>query len=85
MRLPLTFLILTIFTTNLCKSQRPSPCPEIFHYESQNRDEENKWFGIITLRTNEDLYGVWVKITLDHKALRLGVSLSTNHFKFLRF
>lgn len=69
-----TYLVLFALSINLSKSQRPSPCPEIFHYESQNREEDNKWYGSITLSTNEDLFGVWVKITLDRKAELLGVS-----------
>lgn len=73
MRLQFTiFVVITIST--LSETQRPSPCPEIFHYESQSRDEENKWYGAITLNTDEDLFGVWVKITLDRKAELLGVS-----------
>lgn len=77
MRLHIAFPIvfITLFL-NLCKSQRPSPCPETFHYESQSRDEEDKWYGVITLQTNEDLIGVWVKIALDRKAEILGVSES---------
>lgn len=79
MRFHLIILLLVTFLC-LCKSQRPSPCPEVFYYEVQNHQELNKWFGVINLNTDVDLYGVSVRIILDQRAKNLGVSLKSFYY-----
>lgn len=47
-----------------------SPCPDTFYYENQT--EPGKWFGVISIKTFEDLTGVWITVILDRKAELLG-------------
>lgn len=61
-----------IFVVPLISSQNPSPCPEIFSYEPRGQ-EEDRWYGVISLQTHEDLDGVWLKIMLDRPVELLGV------------
>ncbi|XP_025407941.1 serine proteinase stubble-like isoform X2 [Sipha flava] len=42
----------------------PSPCPDVFSYEG-SEPEINKWYGEISLRTDESLAGVRLNIELD--------------------
>lgn len=49
-----------------------SPCPESFNYEPLN--ETDRWFGVVTLRSDQRLDGAWIRITLDRESVQLGVS-----------
>ncbi|RZC39732.1 hypothetical protein BDFB_013205 [Asbolus verrucosus] len=51
--------------------QNPSPCPAIFSYEPRGQ-EQDRWYGVISLQTKDDLDGVWLKIILDRPAELLG-------------
>nr|XP_008196144.1 PREDICTED: proclotting enzyme isoform X3 [Tribolium castaneum] len=64
-------LISIIVFVHHVRSQNPSPCPEIFSYEPRGQ-EEDRWYGVVSLQTAEDLDGVWLKITLDRPAELLG-------------
>nr|CAD7199948.1 unnamed protein product [Timema douglasi]CAD7415690.1 unnamed protein product [Timema poppensis] len=49
-----------------------SPCPSVFSYEGR-QPEDNRWFGVILVTTDEPLTGFWLDVTLDHPAHILGV------------
>lgn len=53
-------------------SQKPSPCPETFSYEPRG-SENDRWYGVISLKTAEELTGVWLRITFDRQAELIGV------------
>lgn len=53
-------------------AQKQSPCPQIFSYEPRGT-EEDRWYGVLSLRTSEDLTGIWIHILLDRPAELLGV------------
>lgn len=69
-RYVLSFYLLVIRIVN---SQRPSPCPTIFKYESVDL-EGGQWTGIASLTTTEELTGVWLNVGLDQTANVLIVS-----------
>ncbi|KAL1490932.1 hypothetical protein ABEB36_011601 [Hypothenemus hampei] len=49
-----------------------SPCSEVFKYDTESVDEPNQWNGVLTIGTDEDLEGIWIKIYLDRRAAVLG-------------
>lgn len=51
----------------------PSPCPDVFAYEG-SEPEINKWYGEISLRTDENLVGVRLNIELDRPSDLMVVS-----------
>lgn len=53
-------------------SQKPSPCPRTFSYEPKG-NESDRWYGVISLKTFEELSGVWLRIKLDRPADLIGV------------
>lgn len=57
-----------------------SPCPEVLRYES--RTEQDKFYGTISVGTEYDLEGVFIRIYLDKKAQLLGVSYVILKFLF---
>lgn len=70
----LRFLVIlaTLITFVLC--QKPSPCPEVFNFEPRG-SEEDRWYGVISLTTEEELNGVWIQLGLDRPAELLGVRI----------
>ncbi|KAF5284203.1 hypothetical protein FQR65_LT00203 [Abscondita terminalis] len=48
-----------------------SPCPRLFVYEGKS-PEPNRWYGIITLLSDNDLNGVWLRVMFDQPTLQLG-------------
>ncbi|XP_054279551.1 serine proteinase stubble-like isoform X2 [Macrosteles quadrilineatus] len=44
-----------------------SPCPSIFHYEG-TQPENERWYGVVLLDTEESLVGVRIDIRLDRRA-----------------
>lgn len=55
-------------------SHPPSPCPDIFDYEG-SEPENNRWYGEISLRTDESLVGIRLDIELDRPSDLMVVSL----------
>ncbi|XP_071056951.1 chymotrypsin-like elastase family member 2A isoform X2 [Onthophagus taurus] len=47
-----------------------SPCPRLFIYEP--RTESDRWHGIITLLSDSELSGIWLRIILDNPSEQLG-------------
>lgn len=52
--------------------QLQSPCPGEFTYEPLNNTD--KWFGVVHLKSETQLDGVWIRISLDRETVQLGVS-----------
>ncbi|XP_074041879.1 uncharacterized protein isoform X1 [Leptinotarsa decemlineata] len=66
-----TQLLFVSIKYSYVSSQSPSPCPDVFSYEQKDVDED-RWYGTISLKTLEDLTGVWITIQLDKPAEILG-------------
>lgn len=67
------FIILLAFTLDVVSSQLVSPCPRLFHYEPQN-NENDRWYGEMTLISDSDLTGLWLRVIFDRQSVQLGVS-----------
>ncbi|XP_050441515.1 uncharacterized protein LOC126846270 [Adelges cooleyi] len=63
----------------------PSPCPDIFAYEG-TEPENNRWYGEISLRTDESLVGIRLDIELDRPSdlmvSWMGETSSNDNVKF---
>ncbi|XP_066251877.1 phenoloxidase-activating factor 1-like isoform X2 [Euwallacea similis] len=53
-----------------------SPCPSVLHYEGVNPQEPDKIYGTLTLSTDANLEGVWVKMFFNRRAYAFGNSFS---------
>lgn len=56
-----------------CNAQARSPCPTLFQYVSQ---KPGQWVADITLASDADLHGVWVRLILDTTSRELTVAVS---------
>jgi hypothetical protein len=54
-----------------CQQRKNSPCPLIFTYDTE-KDESDRWYGIVKLSSSVPLYGISVDIILDRTAVYLG-------------
>ncbi|KAF2885467.1 hypothetical protein ILUMI_20747 [Ignelater luminosus] len=63
-----------------------SPCPRLFVYETR-KNEPGKWYGIVTLLSEADLSGVWLRLIFDRTSLQLDNSFgeveTTNNQEYL--
>lgn len=71
-------VLFILIKENLCSDDLISPCPEIFAYE-KGTHEPNRWYGTITLLSDREYAGVWLRIKLDKPSLLLGVSMLYLH------
>ncbi|XP_060878178.1 serine proteinase stubble-like isoform X2 [Metopolophium dirhodum] len=60
----LSFAWVLLVHSSSAASHPPSPCPDIFTYEG-SEPENNRWYGEISLRTDESLVGIRLDIELD--------------------
>lgn len=51
-----------------------SPCPGLFHYDST--DQPNQWTGTVTVLSDVELHGVWIRLRFDGKLTGLDVGVS---------
>ncbi|XP_017770016.1 PREDICTED: transmembrane protease serine 11E-like [Nicrophorus vespilloides] len=58
-------LLIFVALCELFVAQKTYPCPGIFHYEPRAKDEIDRWTGIISISSSEELHGVWIHLTLD--------------------
>ncbi|XP_075983669.1 uncharacterized protein LOC142981555 [Anticarsia gemmatalis] len=66
-------IILAAVSSQFSQTAAPvSPCPDVFLYETGQKQEPGKWHGVINLSTDITLYGLWLKIALDSRAEILG-------------
>lgn len=70
-------MLISIFTwcslvISVVVGQLVSPCPETFTYESRDKDQPDRWYGVVLLKSQEDLEGIWLRIILDRSAELLG-------------
>jgi hypothetical protein len=56
-------------------AQMVSPCPRFFKYEPRGT-ENDRWYGTVTLLTDSDLSGVWLRLIFDRPSIQLGVRIS---------
>jgi hypothetical protein len=52
-------------------AQMVSPCPRFFKYEPRGT-ENDRWYGTVTLLTDSDLSGVWLRLIFDRPSIQLG-------------
>lgn len=57
-------LALVLLLRSSSADHPPSPCPDIFTYEG-SEPENNRWYGEISLRTDESLVGIRLDVELD--------------------
>jgi len=48
-----------------------SPCPDLFHYDAT--DQPGEWSGTITLLSDTELHGVWVRLIFDKEIKQLTI------------
>lgn len=53
-------------------NDQESPCPRLFFYEPSG-DEVDRWYGVVTLISDIDLNGVWLRLIFNKPSLRLEV------------
>lgn len=51
-----------------------NPCPRLLHVEPRKTNEPDKWYATVTLISDADLSGVWLRLIFDRPSLQLGVS-----------
>ncbi|KAK4878792.1 hypothetical protein RN001_011298 [Aquatica leii] len=66
-------LILVSFVILGCNAGplETSPCPRLFVYEDTTTYPD-RWYGIMTLLSDSDLTGTWIRIIFDKPILQLG-------------
>ncbi|KAJ3653082.1 hypothetical protein Zmor_018999 [Zophobas morio] len=52
-------------------AQLISPCPRLFKYEPQGA-ENDRWYGVVTLLSDSELSGVWLRLIFDKQSIQLG-------------
>lgn len=68
-------ILILLCLSNISLSQiYESPCPDLFTYEPQSEDPNTKWYGVITLLSDADLSGIYLRLIFDRKSKQLGVS-----------
>lgn len=72
----LLFTVVILFVVRTL-AQNPSPCPSLFAYEPRGQ-EQDRWYGRLTVTTVEELNGVWLRIQLNQPAELLGVIITIN-------
>ncbi|KAJ8956093.1 hypothetical protein NQ318_016546 [Aromia moschata] len=66
------YISLSIIVIDAAYCQLVSPCPRLFKYEPQNNNENDRWYGELTLISDADLSGVWLRIIFDKQSIQLG-------------
>lgn len=68
------FLVAILLFINLAKSQQQftSPCPGVFEYEQERGSD--RWYGVVTMSSDANLAGVWLRVVLDGPSQQLGVN-----------
>lgn len=69
-----SLLVFLVMMESITSSALNSPCPELFHYDSTA--EPGKWAGTVTLLSDSDLHGVWLRLIFDRKIAVVEVSVS---------
>lgn len=72
------------FVKSGIEAQVVSPCPNLFIYEGKS-PEPDQWYGIVTLKSDTDLSGVWLRLIFDRPSLQLGVSFLNNLSLFVTY
>ena len=62
-------------------AQLISPCPRLFKYEPQGA-ENDRWYGVVTLLSDSELSGVWLRLIFDKQSIQLGVKTAFSFIKF---
>lgn len=68
MSVSIVFVSLLVFTAmmgSITSTALNSPCPELFQYDSSA--EAGKWSGTVTLLSDSDLHGIWLRLLFDRK------------------
>lgn len=75
MAVALLFSVIICLVISLSEAQEDltSPCPRLFVYEPRTSGSD-RWYGIVTLVSEDTTTGVWLKLTFDRPTLQLGVS-----------
>ncbi|CAG9831443.1 unnamed protein product [Diabrotica balteata] len=49
-----------------------SPCPDWFKYEARKPDEPDRIYGELTLTSESELGGIWLRVIFDKPSFQLG-------------
>ncbi|KAI4455188.1 modular serine protease [Holotrichia oblita] len=69
--LVIAYFTIVLVTEKTSAQRLESPCPRLFVYEPPGT-ETDRWYGIITLISDSDLNGVWLRVIFDRPSLQLG-------------
>lgn len=53
----------------------PSPCPDVFEYDTAAKKQSGRWDGVLTFDSEFPLSGLWIRVILDKKAEQLMVRI----------
>lgn len=68
-----TTLAISIFYLHINEvNGQTNPCPRLLLIEP-NSPEPDRWYGTLTLISDADLSGVWLRIIFDRPSIQLGV------------
>ncbi|RZC42474.1 proclotting enzyme-like [Asbolus verrucosus] len=70
-----------LMTLGSITSALNSPCPHLFHYDST--DQPGQWTGTVTLLSDVELHGVWIRLIFDEKLTELDVGPQLRGLLFL--
>lgn len=73
-----------ISTTPIPNQSWISPCPNLFQYDPTSF-KAGEWSGDVTLMAEEELGGIWVRLTIDPKPLSVEVRPTTKKYQKLPF
>lgn len=79
-RLLLILLLNIIYLLNGIVCQK-NVCPRLLNIEASS-PEPDRWYGTLTLISDADLSGVWLRMIFDRPSLQLGVSVNNQKKTF---
>uniref|UniRef100_A0A6P7G765 Limulus clotting factor C-like n=1 Tax=Diabrotica virgifera virgifera TaxID=50390 RepID=A0A6P7G765_DIAVI len=66
------FTLVLLFFGSVVSQDLVSPCPNWFKYEPRKPDEPDRIYGDLTLTSDSDLNGIWLRVIFDKPSLQLG-------------
>lgn len=82
MKLLTGLVLITLVITNVFGQEWVSPCPDLFQYDPAGPTGDS-WEGTITLKTDQDLSGIWLRLVLDRPPIEIAVSIYMNNTVYI--
>ncbi|CAG9861490.1 unnamed protein product [Phyllotreta striolata] len=64
--------IVAFLTSRAAAQNLESPCPGLLAYEPRKPSEPDRIFGVLTLLSEQELDGVWLRLIFDKRCIQLG-------------